>query len=973
MSLFSQPEHSEAKLRIQGVEVPFIGASVSMGVNIPSTAVVHLIPTKGAMRIRPNTNFEVFYKDHFATMITGRQIYRILFEGEAKAISYNRSEGSKAVSVSCMDMSSYWLQAKQYYQNSQVAQGLGAAQRAIFSGVNRITGELISTNSRLNSFFGKAGEKDSFVDVVTAIMDDVKNSNEFFALNFSRLKMGDRVFSASTQKMTKSIFSHKLFQQYIKQQINKSGGVQSLWNVLNMLLAMVHHEIISLPNPSWVPNRKWKSNETAPLYWTEKEIYKVSVNNARAYDNTADKEPFSDYMPANFIIKPTAWMVDPPSCNIIFPSEVTNVGYSENWQKEITRLQLIPNSPIFKDPELSMLSAFYKPDTLQEHVRGGAAKKIPPIEIVNLDGKVIGKTKDKSTVRTFSYLSAEELERGIVPGYATILPGSTSFLLSHAYAKAHKTTQEKGSQLLGRDVSFGAKKIKEGILGKKDYNVFISRLADFEYHRKRASATSFSLLLAFKPGLVPGFPSIFIDDSNMELDIVSYVSRVNHIVNANGRWESNADFSLARNLDSVSINFDKEINNTKLTIPTQPKEPPLPAWFDEIFTSGQIGMHVYSKMLGCASLLNTAANKKENVSFTNPLNPISNDQASGRVSINKPGADAHLVEKRQRIIKAANDLRNQYRAALSSGNHDMFVYKKTFRPIATEEQINKIFYKGELKNASSYYSDSVGPNDIRFSYVDAPIFTGSNIEKGTVQPSITNNSMSKTTASSAKQPVKKQKKTLPVKAGKGSKARTGENFLLQAKTMFHNKDYVSDNEGAPAKGADCSGVTYWTAQNYFGVKLAGRRSIEMYSRSLQRISVEVALNTPGAIVFHFKEVNFASPRYGSVKGREKHVGISVGDGIGFYESTSPKAKIRIVKRRGASTYWTHAGLLPDFIYTNEKATGPGFTSAAKGNAREVLAKNYEDINARFTAINKNRWKIARTYQFELASSVGFEG
>lgn len=963
---YSNSEYGEARLKIQGYEVPFMGARVNFGVNVPSTATIQIIPTKQAKAIRPGMKVFISYRDHYASMLTGYEIFRQLFEGEVMGWSYQRTEGGRAINLSAIDYANFLINANQYYLNFETTQFLGSSQIAVFAGVRKVQGQLLGTKGKLSSFFTQ-NKDESFDQVIKRILLDVANVNVYFNRNMNELSLAARIVSASTSEMAKAVFDSDFAVDFIKQQLNKSGGVQSLWKTVAMLLNIVHHEIISCPTPSVVPIRSYSKEQRAGVYWSQRDIADISTDLEKTMQK---KHGTKSWVPGNFIVKPNAWMLEPPQCNIMYANEVTGLSYAVNYQNKITRLQLIPNSPIIKGKNrLNILQAVYQPNSLREYIRGNYGSLTTRVKAQNL--------------REFDFLTNEELERGIVAGFSTILPGATAFLTSHS---AKNIAKRKAS-------SSGS-----GQVYTEDIQTFVSRLAEFEFYRKRAAANSFSVQGVFKPHIIAGHPMIFVDDTDMEMDVMAFVSGGAHIINASGHMNTQLNLELGRELSDEVPNLDKQA--IKGGIPLLPSEPPLPAWFDTAYTHGKVGGQVYSKTLGCSGFLNVANNTQNDIAFSLAQNPTTSFP-NGRVVGNAALQQQHLQEVRQKMVAAADGLRKKYRGAAAAGEHGLFAYQTTFRPIATEEQMLQTFYGGKLKGVRSLKYGLSYTGDIRTSRVEAEIY-GNNTNKDRVPNTINLQSVDSRNATTANPPssnsssnqtntpssvnstntttpsstqnnspsvlvqVKstKSKSVLATNPGPPSlDVKTGANFLHFAAQYALGKPYVFGyprswvNPADPPTAFDCSGISWYTARQ-FGVQL-NRRSIEMF-QGLTSISVEEALKTPGALLFFFK--NLDKPQ----KYWRKHVALSVGDNKTTLETLNPKSPCKYY-RRGYAKYWTHAGLIPGFTYGN--VTVQGTVNLVKTN----FAAYHADFDRRRKLILSNHLRIASEYQQSLAALTAILG
>ena len=950
MYKFSEAEHCNFKLRIHGYEVPFIGGRVSSGINSPASANIQIVPTKWAKMIRPGTIVHLFYKDHFSSITTGRDIYRLLFEGEVRSKSYQRAANGKAITLNCADFANYWLIAKLFYINFASGGLLGAANQKSYAGITTPLTSLLGAEGTISRAF--KGKNRRFDEVVKSLLSSIGGINEYFKDASERLNLSDRIVSESSSAMTSEVFNHQAFLNVIENNISRNAGVEPLWKTISILLQMVFHEMVCLSSPSFIQTRNITDERASFMHFTENDISSFTTDWRRHVKEFAGEGSFG---PGQFIIKPNAWMLEPPSCNLIYPNEVTNMSFVWDWQRMITRLQLVPTMPLFRNSGrdyFSELICTYAPYEIKEYMKS-----------------LLGKTKNDRLNRFPTFLTDEEIERGIIPGFMSIVPGATSFLLSRYKGKVDRP----------------------GIFK------FVDQLSDFEYERQKAASSSFDAQMIFKPHLVPGFPSIFIDDGDTQFDVSALPTMVTHSFSSNGGASTVASFSLARELNEMNPGLDGSPPNVDgLSIYQIPEEPSIPAWFDESYTHGKVGGKVYSKLLGCGGLLNLQNKSNDDVNFSYPKKAGVNSP-SGEVKSDPKYNRQHMQETRTKINAAISKLREEYSSALLNGQGGYHVWKATFRPIVTEEQLFEGNYNGKLLGSSSWYSGE------QRTVVDADIFIKGlkRSSNGTIiKDDATNDGRYKTSnlkvnlnAEDTKkaangEPISKQSKPKqnpsPTKTNNETVTKsstnkpnpiTGSYFYDTAVSYTLGKGYISGHFGPEC--FDCSGVVYGTAL-LLGLKNPTLRkfSHDLYNISCIKISPEKALNTKGAILFNLKtKVTFKKGK--KVIQKTGHVGVSAGDGKTTIEGLNRDLGVRIMKRKNKN-YWKFAGLLIGVQYDNVVATD----NAAINVSLPILGKKSYNVSneilesvviKKITSIQQNRNEIIRNYQKEVFDSNAFSG
>src|SRR5687767_7263522 len=107
-----------AKLFIEGQEVPFIGVTMTFTVGQASIAYIDLVPHSAINAIKPRTHVAISVRDYNdKTDPTAPYPYVYAWEGEVFGYSFSKSPGSRAFTLQCIDLSSYWDNALSYFFN----------------------------------------------------------------------------------------------------------------------------------------------------------------------------------------------------------------------------------------------------------------------------------------------------------------------------------------------------------------------------------------------------------------------------------------------------------------------------------------------------------------------------------------------------------------------------------------------------------------------------------------------------------------------------------------------------------------------------------------------------------------------------------------------------------------------------------------------------------------------------------------
>jgi len=160
----------------------------------------------------------------------------------------------------------------------------------------------------------------------------------------------------------------------------------------------------------------------------------------------------------NQIFRPDVWYAPPPRCNVIFPELYSNIQWSRNFMREVSRLELQSTNAILGDNAL-FNSRYYSPNVAD--MRKGA----------------------KLSDRAFSALIMEhELYTGIIPMYEKMTE-----------LNLFGMQQTGNDKILALKVGYG------------------QRAANHQYFKHRFASRQMQCSGRFNPWAVPGFPMLIID------------------------------------------------------------------------------------------------------------------------------------------------------------------------------------------------------------------------------------------------------------------------------------------------------------------------------------------------------------------------------------------------------------------------------------------------------------------------------
>ncbi len=170
------------------------------------------------------------------------------------------------------------------------------------------------------------------------------------------------------------------------------------------------------------------------------------------------------------IIRPDIFMCAPPRCNVLFPELYSQVQFSRQFLREVTRMRLTVTDEIF-GPDALLNSVYYAPD----------------VEVLGARARQSRRRSDdaaNATLRRAAYarrLMDHELYTGVVPVFER---------MSEVNMVASRT----------RQVSYRGARVP-----------YVSRAANFQFFKNRWASRSMSASGKFNPWAVCGFPALLID------------------------------------------------------------------------------------------------------------------------------------------------------------------------------------------------------------------------------------------------------------------------------------------------------------------------------------------------------------------------------------------------------------------------------------------------------------------------------
>lgn len=638
-----------AKLFLEGMEVPFLGATITCAVDQASIAYVDLIPHQIINDIKPRTKVDIFvrnYQDDSGTPGVDSFPYVLAWEGEVFGINLSKTPTSRNFSISCIDDTGYWDNCLAYYFNSQQCLGAGmidkSSQALEISDVQADGERIINVIMSQASYFetkireiveptkdladGDPKKKD-FLDAFVALYEDIGYINDFFRSAEDRLRIKDRIQLHSSGKLYELIKETTALEWFVSLP-GKSSGYTTLRLVIQDLMAMIFHDFVSVPFPALTSTSR---TFTLP---------KAGITTTGGGTKTI----------GSFVFKPNLYMMPPPACNIFFPDEYSSYQFSRNFFKEPTRLIYMPELPARLKggtPAVVMPHVYEPPSynyfmnkntggfsNYQDNTGTGVPTGSNPGHYGDTDDSIY-KATNAGSKREAQFLTNEEYIKGIIMSRENMMPMTTQFRTSlDQFADEKKT--------------------------------FTKRIAKYLFYKKRFQDRQLQITSHLKLSVVPGFPVLILDDSDSDQNMVAYCSSVTHRIYANEGGYTNVQLTYARQVAEQDVSstygaqylvppwFEESIFGT-VTTPPESKAAP-----DRV-AAGGITLVATDKL---STFYETLLGKKGNKAVTN------------------------MFKNEKTLVGSVTALLNDYRAVKAKGTRDVqeYISRQTSRDYVKMKQ-----------------------------------------------------------------------------------------------------------------------------------------------------------------------------------------------------------------------------------------------------------------------------------------------
>jgi hypothetical protein len=219
------------------------------------------------------------------------------------------------------------------------------------------------------------------------------------------------------------------------------------------------------------------------------------------------------------VIKPETMFIDPPSCNMVYPSMKMSLGFSRSPKQEPTRILMI------SDPVTNIFG-----------MSGGTLSQLVTMAFIdnNEDGtqKVVGLGTMENKRYPMRNLSSFEKKNGV-----RILRSNQGEDLYLFLVSDQKPTTTTSAGKTVQSTILTSNTNPEGI------GQTLSELAAYTLLRNRYENRNGSMQMYFNPYMVPGFPFLSIEGSDTSsLNVYGYVTDVTHQITERS-WSTHVGFT----------------------------------------------------------------------------------------------------------------------------------------------------------------------------------------------------------------------------------------------------------------------------------------------------------------------------------------------------------------------------------------------------------------------------------------------
>lgn len=545
---------------INGVAVPTESAAVAYGDWQIPEATLNMAPDPVLERIgaEDRMQVEIYFLDDYDP--ARPPTFRVLYEGEVVGWGYEKSSRQRQTPLPCVNQFAIFTQltiqmllnvddmaaqavepgrgvagasptrSELVFPYSLFTQGLIGSDRVarpfdfVYNIVRWMTGTTVPEAQRAVpscNFFSRWARLCNFV-------------NRFVACPAFDDGTGDNIFPILQALQTTSAVD-----AICRTLIGQVQSAGTMYDMLQVVLQNLYTQVVMLP--------------AAPAVQVDLATSAIRAPDAGTFNLREDAGAFVASAPdplkprriANYFVKPQAFFGLPPACNVIFPSMIESVSYSENYATQPTRLY-------FQDEVVNRL--FRPQGQLDPAVLSALTRAYPP------EADALQQARDVSpgmNAKNF-LIFPEEFYKGPVLDKRP-LPTWLFFLRQAEEARLRK--QKEDPVPVSADVPAREQP-------KSVYQLY----AEYEFFRERYSRRAGTVVCKFNPFVVPGFPGLVFADAGNRVHFFCSFVRVQHVMGSRS-MQTVISFGYGRMVTEMMDLLRTEFAGGSAAIATAPPEP----------------------------------------------------------------------------------------------------------------------------------------------------------------------------------------------------------------------------------------------------------------------------------------------------------------------------------------------------------------------------------------------------------------
>ena len=616
---------------IDGIEVPIIGCRCTYTAGSPATAEIQLVPSDEAYAIEPRALVTLFYYESYDYDRTSEKDagiaqlgpsdmrrWKLLFVGEYITISYNKTSTGRAISMVCVDHTNYWDFIKQYQINMQNA-GIELFENAFFGvRLGKVRFYDIAgtdTQSRIFNWLTKSKGPGGKPNLYLGVQRTLREL--WFSANDFYARAFNRLrVGDMIVGIPDDTSAANLFKlEFFNKFIKEQLGGGGGEVTLRAMLDNLLGTVFH--NYVTIPAPKFDRKGECRGFSPSSQS---PQDKALLSENIDRSKSWPEACLNYTIIKPDTWFCAPPACNIIFPHQYQALNFQRSYLQEPTRL-FLRTSLLFTGADSWLTERFYSPgfNSIEEQAY-----------------------KEGGYLRRLAQTSLPHEE------FVGINPAQTWQPDISAYS-------QKGP--------------------RREY---LQRLSDYLFWKMRFGTRGMDVSGPFNPNLVPGYPTLILNNVARTGDSTKHylgsLHTVSHSLTQNeGGWTHIS--VVGAHVHDETVDFDgkgrslEEITNRAVD-----------GFIDDRYDSSRIGKEVYPRLFGCGSIVEI---------YESLLSTNQNDTLGQK--------DKALVDLGYGTIpRAVEFIHGLYQQALAQGNNiDALSQSLTWRPKANLlEMLGTSFVEG---------------------------------------------------------------------------------------------------------------------------------------------------------------------------------------------------------------------------------------------------------------------------------------